>query len=188
MSEDKKKRKREKKEKKNKGPEGAGPTNPEPAPIVSTGVADQVEKKNDEDSQRAKKKAKISHVSPIAQPMGDKKLTKKVLKLNKEAAKEKALKRGVKEVVKAIRKREKGICVIAGDISPIDVITHIPILCEEAGIPYIYVPDKEELGLSSGCKRPTSVVLVVPKDSLKGKMKEVSDAIEAVPKPWLKAN
>jgi H/ACA ribonucleoprotein complex subunit 2 len=38
------------------------------------------------------------------------------------------------------------VCIIAGNISPIDVITHIPILCEEAGIPYIYVPSKEDLG------------------------------------------
>ena len=35
------------------------------------------------------------------------------------------------------------ICIIAGDISPIDVITHIPLLCEENAIPYIYVPSKE---------------------------------------------
>lgn len=35
------------------------------------------------------------------------------------------------------------LCVIAGNISPIDVITHLPILCEESGIPYIYVPTKE---------------------------------------------
>lgn len=35
------------------------------------------------------------------------------------------------------------LCLIAGDISPIDVITHVPILCEEADVPYIYVPSKE---------------------------------------------
>lgn len=35
------------------------------------------------------------------------------------------------------------LCVIAGNISPIDVITHVPILCEEANIPYVYVPSKE---------------------------------------------
>ena len=34
-------------------------------------------------------------------------------------------------------------CVIAGNITPIDVITHVPILCEEADIPYVYVPSKE---------------------------------------------
>jgi hypothetical protein len=35
------------------------------------------------------------------------------------------------------------VCVIAGNISPIDVITHVPVLCEEADIPYVYVPSKE---------------------------------------------
>lgn len=35
------------------------------------------------------------------------------------------------------------LCVIAGNISPIDVITHVPVLCEDADIPYIYVPSKE---------------------------------------------
>lgn len=35
------------------------------------------------------------------------------------------------------------VCVIAGDISPIDVISPLPVLCEERGIPYVYVPSKE---------------------------------------------
>jgi H/ACA ribonucleoprotein complex subunit 2 len=47
------------------------------------------------------------------------------------AAKAKAIRRGVKEVVKAVRKGEKGFVLIAGDISPIDVIAHLPILCED---------------------------------------------------------
>jgi len=33
--------------------------------------------------------------------------------------------------------------VLAGDISPIDVITHLPVLCEDHDIPYIYVPSKD---------------------------------------------
>lgn len=32
--------------------------------------------------------------------------------------------------------------VIAGDISPIDVISHIPIACEDNKVPYAYVPSK----------------------------------------------
>eukprot|EP00163_Fabomonas_tropica_P032671 TRINITY_DN830_c0_g1_i2.p1 TRINITY_DN830_c0_g1~~TRINITY_DN830_c0_g1_i2.p1 ORF type:complete len:126 (-),score=33.46 TRINITY_DN830_c0_g1_i2:189-566(-) len=80
------------------------------------------------------------------------------------AAKKKELRRGVKEVVKALRKGGQGLCILAGDISPIDVISHIPVLCEENNVPYIYVPSKEELGGASATKRPTSVVLLNPKD------------------------
>ena len=83
----------------------------------------------------------------------------------KKATKAKIVKRGVKEVVKAIRKGEKGFCIIAGDISPIDVITHLPIMCEDRQIPYYYVPSKHDLGEAAASKRPTSCILVSPKGS-----------------------
>lgn len=77
------------------------------------------------------------------------------------------------------------VAVIAGDISPIDVITHVPVLCEEANIPYVFVPSKEDLGASSGCKRPTSCVLISLKSgsSLEGELKKVVSAIKELPKP-----
>merc|ERR1711935_374377 len=99
-------------------------------------------------------------VSPIATPLAGKKLAKKALKTVKKAAKAKMIRRGVKEVVKALKKGDQGLVIIAGDISPIDVIAHVPIFCEEKGVPYIYVPSKEELGAASQTKRPTSIVLV----------------------------
>ena len=52
---------------------------------------------------------------------------------------------------------------MAADISPIDVISHIPVLCEDAAIPYVFVGAKSALGESAGTKRPTSVVLVASK-------------------------
>eukprot|EP01090_Pellita_catalonica_P022000 TRINITY_DN8395_c0_g1_i1.p1 TRINITY_DN8395_c0_g1~~TRINITY_DN8395_c0_g1_i1.p1 ORF type:complete len:150 (+),score=28.38 TRINITY_DN8395_c0_g1_i1:28-450(+) len=131
-----------------------------------------------------RKKVKTSHLSPIAKPLADKKLTKKILKLNKKATKDKQVRRGVKEVVKAIRKKETGLCVIAGDISPIDVITHLPVYCEENNIQYVYVASKHELGKSSGCKRPTSCVLITAKDSkLQSKLSELIDEVRGLPRP-----
>ena len=59
-----------------------------------------------------------------------------------------------------VLQNEKGICVIAGDISPIDVISHVPIFCEEKEVAYVYVPSKQDLGAAASTKRPTSVVLV----------------------------
>jgi H/ACA ribonucleoprotein complex subunit 2 len=78
----------------------------------------------------------------------------------------------VKEVVKALRKSETskpsssatknplGVVIIAADISPMDVISHIPVLCEDHNIPYIYVRSRAELGSAAGTKRPTSVVMI----------------------------
>jgi H/ACA ribonucleoprotein complex subunit 2 len=54
--------------------------------------------------------------------------------------------------------------LIAGNITPIDVVTHLPVLCEEHDIPYVFVPRKEDLGAAAGTKRPTSVILVKNKE------------------------
>lgn len=101
------------------------------------------------------------------------------------------MKRGVKEVVKGIKKGEKGfvlansccivvesllkplvyrsILVLAGDITPLDIISHLPLLAEEASIPYVFVASKEELGHASATKRPTSCVMVCPDAKVKRK-------------------
>ena len=103
---------------------------------------------------------RIRHVSIIAQPLASKKSTKRVHKLVKKASGVKHIRRGVKEVVKGIRKGDKGLCILAGDVFPVDVVSHLPVLCEESGIPYLYVPSKQDLGAAASTKRPTSVVLI----------------------------
>jgi H/ACA ribonucleoprotein complex subunit 2 len=118
----------------------------------------------DEDQEGAASwfKYDTSNLSVIASPLASEKLTKKLFKVVKKASKAKHLKRGIKEVVKAIRKGNKGIVMLAGDISPVDVITHIPVYCEENGIPYVYVPQKAVLGAAAGSKRPTSCLMIAP--------------------------
>ena len=100
------------------------------------------------------------YVSPIAQPLAGDKLEKKLLRLTKKIIQLKGVKRGVKEVSKSIRKGLRGICIFAADVSPIDVISHLPVQCEKNLIPYIFVRSRLELGLSASTKRPTSVVLL----------------------------
>lgn len=67
----------------------------------------------------------------------------------------------MKDVVKGVRKGEKGFVIIAGDISPIDVITHLPVLCEDQQVPYVFIPSKEDLGTAASTKRPTSCIMVI---------------------------
>ncbi|GAA5850116.1 hypothetical protein JCM5353_001679 [Sporobolomyces roseus] len=119
----------------------------------------------------------LSQVCEIAKPLAVKKTGKHVLKLVKKASKSRHLKRGVKEVVKSLRKGEKGIVVLAADISPLDILTHLPLLAEESACPYIWVTSKEGLGLASSTKRPTSCVMVA-KVGAKKKAKKDGDKKE----------
>lgn len=119
--------------------------------------------------------ARMAAILPFAKPLAPKKLNKKALKIVKKASKAKHVKRGVKEVVKALRKGEKGLVIIAGDISPADVISHIPVLCEDCSVPFVFIPLKEDLGSAGATKRPTSCVFIVPGG---GKAKKNADKAE----------
>ncbi|KAI7824595.1 50S ribosomal protein L30e-like protein [Kickxella alabastrina] len=101
-------------------------------------------------------------LAPIAHPLADKKLSKKALKTVKKATKHRHVKRGVKEVVKGLRKGDKGLVILAANISPVDVLSHIPVLCEDNQVPYVFVNSKEELGGSCSTKRPTCCLMIIP--------------------------
>ena len=49
---------------------------------------------------------------------------------------------------------------MAGDVSPIDVLSHVPVLCEDAGVPYIFLRSKTEVGSAASTRRPTCCVMV----------------------------
>eukprot|EP01025_Chloroclados_australasicus_P053284 TRINITY_DN6259_c0_g2_i5.p1 TRINITY_DN6259_c0_g2~~TRINITY_DN6259_c0_g2_i5.p1 ORF type:complete len:152 (+),score=15.18 TRINITY_DN6259_c0_g2_i5:66-521(+) len=100
----------------------------------------------------------------IAKPLAEYKLYKKLTKLIKKGTERKLIRRGVKEVTKCIRKKIQGIVLLAGNISPIDVLSHLPILCENNNYPYIYVPSKEDLGTAAKTKRSISAMLLLRKN------------------------
>ena len=60
------------------------------------------------------------------------------------------VKKGTNEATKAIERGTSKLIVIAEDVEPPEVVAHLPILCEEQGAAYAFVPNKEELGKSLG--------------------------------------
>lgn len=57
------------------------------------------------------------------------------------------------------------LVVLAGDVSPMDVLSHLPVLCEDNSIPYIFVPSKGALGMASSTRRPTCCIMLTTPDS-----------------------
>ncbi|MCK4480296.1 MAG: ribosomal L7Ae/L30e/S12e/Gadd45 family protein [Candidatus Lokiarchaeota archaeon] len=56
------------------------------------------------------------------------------------------IRKGMNEVTKSIERVLAKIVVMAEDVSPPEILFHIPLLCEEKGIPYGYLSTKKELG------------------------------------------
>merc|ERR1712110_1367255 len=104
---------------------------------------------------------RLNFVSVIAKPMASKKLAKKLYKVIKKGMKHKTFVRnGLKDVQSRIRKGERGIVVFAGDVTPVDVMCHLPAVCEEKEIPYVFTPSRSLLGQAMGVKRGSLMVFI----------------------------
>ena len=60
------------------------------------------------------------------------------------------VRKGTNETTKAIERGISKHVVIAEDVEPPEVVAHLPILCEERNAPFIFVPSKQQLGMSLG--------------------------------------
>eukprot|EP00088_Acartia_fossae_P068100 TRINITY_DN8572_c0_g1_i1.p2 TRINITY_DN8572_c0_g1~~TRINITY_DN8572_c0_g1_i1.p2 ORF type:complete len:161 (-),score=44.67 TRINITY_DN8572_c0_g1_i1:175-633(-) len=124
---------------------------------------------------------KLNFVSCIAKPMASRKFSKKIYKLIKKSSKQKNyLRSGLKDVQRRIRKGETGIVVFAGDVTPLDVMVHMPGVCENKQIPYVYTPSRTDLGAAMGVKRGCLMMLVRKHDDYQDLFDEVSKDIAAL--------
>ncbi|CAF0840493.1 unnamed protein product [Brachionus calyciflorus] len=125
---------------------------------------------------------KLKFINKIANPLANKKLTKRLFKCVKKASAHKTfLRQGLKEVQKHIRRGEKGLVIFAGDVSPVDTYSHMPIVCEEAKIPYCYVPSKLDLGHALGSKKSACVVMVKSKADYKDVYDKCVESVRELP-------
>ncbi|CAH1156219.1 unnamed protein product [Phaedon cochleariae] len=124
---------------------------------------------------------KVDLCSVIAKPMASKKLAKKCYKLVKKAVKQKTFIRvGLKDVQRRIRKGETGIVLFAGDIYPIEIMCHLPVVCEKRKIPYVYVPSRKDLGAALGVKRGCVTVLIRSHDDYSDTFNELKGEIDTL--------
>ncbi len=84
------------------------------------------------------------------------------------------IKKGSNEVTKALERGEAKFVAVAKDVTPAEVIMHLPLLAKEKGVPCAEVPSKEQLGAAAGLHVCTGAVAVV----IEGEAKKLIDALK----------
>ncbi|MEE9406361.1 MAG: 50S ribosomal protein L7Ae [Candidatus Aenigmarchaeota archaeon] len=90
--------------------------------------------------------------------------------------------KGVNETTKAIERGIAKLVVMALDVTPPEVLMHIPVLCEEKQVPYAYVPNKIELGKACGIDVPTSSIAVTDEGEAKKLITDVAAKLNELKK------
>jgi len=57
-------------------------------------------------------------------------------------------------------------------------VAHLPLLCDERKIPYIFVPNKEKIGTAIGIDVPAAAASIVKEGDAAGLIKEIATRLE----------
>ena len=94
------------------------------------------------------------------------------------AAKTGMVRKGTNETTKAIERAQAKLVVIAEDVDPPEVVAHLPLLCEERKIPYVFVPSKEKIGDVIGIDVSAASACIVKEGQAAGLVKEIIGRVE----------
>ena len=81
--------------------------------------------------------------------------------------------KGINEATKAIELGVAKLVVYAADVSPKEIISHIPIICKEKGVPCVEVDSKQKLGIAVGIKVNASAVAIVDAGEAAGEIAKI---------------
>ena len=93
-----------------------------------------------------------------------------------------SVRKGTNETTKAVERGQAKLVVIAEDVDPPEVVAHLPLLCEERKIPYVFVPSKEKLGTSAGIDVPAASACITDVGDAVALIKEISSRLEELKK------
>ena len=85
------------------------------------------------------------------------------------------LKKGVNEVTKIVERGQAKLVIIATDVNPPEIVMHLPVLCDEKEIPFIYVSSREELGSAAGLTVSTASVAIINEGDATNLVKELRE-------------
>lgn len=110
-----------------------------------------------------------------------KELQDKALEALEVARESGKIRKGTNEVTKACERGTAKLVLIGSDVEPPEIVMHLPMLCAEKDIAYLYTP-KAEIGESCGIHVPTAAGCIVEEGKAKDLLNEVREKLSELKK------
>lgn len=122
----------------------------------------------------------MDEISPRAYPLAGSILTTRILSLIQQAMSYGQLKKGANESTKSLNRGLSEFIVMAADAQPLEILLHLPLLCEDKNVPYVFVRSKQALGRACGVSRPVVACSITINEGsqLKSQIKSIQQEIE----------
>ncbi|ESO06289.1 hypothetical protein HELRODRAFT_184927 [Helobdella robusta] len=121
-----------------------------------------------------------NEVNPKAYPLADAALTQQILEVVQQAASYKQLRKGANEATKTLNRGISEFIVMAADAEPLEILLHLPLLCEDKNVSYVFVRSKQALGRACGVSRPVIACSVTTNEGsqLKNQIQAIQQSID----------
>ncbi|EMA36462.1 MULTISPECIES: 50S ribosomal protein L7Ae [Halococcus] len=88
------------------------------------------------------------------------------------------VKKGTNETTKAIERGNASLVYIAEDVSPEEIVMHLPELADEKEIPFVFVETQDDVGHAAGLEVGSAAAAIVDAGDAESDVEEITGKVE----------
>ena len=89
-----------------------------------------------------------------------------------------SVKKGTNETTKAIERGNAQLVYVAEDVSPEEIVMHIPEIAEEKGIPVVFVETQDDVGHAAGLEVGSAAAAIVDAGDASDDIEDIGSKVE----------
>lgn len=106
-------------------------------------------------------------------PLAKDELAGQIHNLIEQAGRVNGLICGANQVTKQMNHGKATLVVLAANCRPLEIILHLVLVCEDKGVPYVFVPSQETIGNCAGINRPVAACCFTKEESIQPGVQEL---------------
>ncbi|AGN00222.1 50S ribosomal protein L7Ae [Salinarchaeum sp. Harcht-Bsk1] len=88
------------------------------------------------------------------------------------------VKKGTNEATKSIERGNASLVVIAEDVTPEEIVMHLPELADEKGVPFVFVDEQDQVGHAAGLEVGSAAAAVVDAGDAEDDVEDIAAKVE----------
>jgi len=89
-----------------------------------------------------------------------------------------SVKKGTNETTKAVERGNAELVFIAEDVSPEEVVMHLPEIAAEKDVPYVFVGTQDDIGHAAGLQVGSAAAAIVDAGDARDDVDDIAEKVE----------
>ncbi|MEF8809242.1 50S ribosomal protein L7Ae [Natronomonas sp.] len=89
-----------------------------------------------------------------------------------------SVKKGTNETTKAVERGNADLVFIAEDVSPEEVVMHLPEIADEKEVPYVFVSEQDDIGHAAGLEVGSAAAAIVDAGEAEADVEDIAEKLE----------